>query len=147
MRLLAAFLWFVGTVLWLPWFAVVVRLAIDLFSGVPLSSSEYLNPAFIFIWPILGWTHWGIVSWWPAMALSAMAVTYLGWRFFWWEQDWRKTYSGPIVLFTILVPPCALWLLYRDARNRFLLRNSDLQHAVDEALEAIEPGPDIHVLN
>src|SRR4051812_9047473 len=113
MRLLVAILWSTATVMWLPWFAVVIRLAIDLFFGVPLISSEYLNPAFVFVWPTLGWLHWSIVSWWPALGLMAMALTYVGWRFFWWEQDWRVTHSTGNVILGVIAPPFSLYLLYR----------------------------------
>src|SRR5688500_19771911 len=91
-RLLVASLWSVATLLWLPWFAVFVRFLIDVAQGVPPARSDFLNPALVWIWPVRGWTAWGVVSWFPLMFVIALLLTYVGWRFFWWEQDWRVTH-------------------------------------------------------
>jgi len=138
MRLLTAFLWSAATLMWIPWFAVLVRFMVDLANGTAWADSQYLNPALIFVWPLRGWLHWGIVSWVPLVGVLAMLVVYIGWRFFWWEQDWRSSYSTSTVALSILVPPLALILLYRDARRRFTLRNAELREAAHEDVEAID---------
>ena len=140
MRLLVAILWSLATLLWLPWFAVLVRFLIDLALGVPPAQSAYLNPALIWVWPVRGWTAWGVVSWLPLMGLLAMALAYVGWRFFWWADDWRVTYRTPSVALSTLIPPLALTLLYRDARRRFRERNADLERATVDAIERLEGG-------
>jgi hypothetical protein len=140
MRLAVAILWSLATLMWLPWFAVLVRFIVDLASGTPFAVSEYLNPALIGIWPVRGWASWGIVSWVPILGASSMLMTYIGWRFFWWWDDWKVSYPTLPVVLSVLIPPLALILLYRDARRRFAQRNAELQQAVDDARESLSDG-------
>src|SRR4051812_15888113 len=124
--------------MWLPWFAVFVRLIVDLSMGIPVADSEYFSPALVPAWPTLGWLRWSMVSWLPIVALLAMLLVYVGWRFFWWADDWVPSYRTLQVVATILVPPLALLLLYRDTRARFARRNRSLQNEVDNALDRAE---------
>ena len=138
MRLAAAILWGLASLMWLPWAAVAVRFVVDLASGTPFSRSQFLNSALAPVWPRTSWLDWHIVSWVPLFALAAFGLAYAGWRLFWWERDWQRGYSGWLVSLSILVPPVALILLYRDARRRFRQRNAELQAAADEARERLE---------
>ncbi|MDQ3023990.1 MAG: hypothetical protein M3R04_06370, partial [bacterium] len=134
--LFVAILWSLCTLMWLPWFAVLVRFIVDLISGTPWSNSEYLGSALIAVWPERGWLSWEVVSYSPLLGVLAMLLTYLGWRIFWWERDWRPSYPATTVAAGVLIPPLSLLLLYLDARRRFRERNVSLQQAVDEALES-----------
>jgi hypothetical protein len=137
-RLFTTLLWSLASVIWLPWFLVFARLLVDLALGTPLTESEYLNPALVGMWPVLGWTQWGVISWLPIFALLAMGLVYIGWRFFWWADDWLPSYRTGTVVLTILIPPATLPLLLRDARHRFRQRNRGLQAGVDDALERVD---------
>lgn len=141
MRLITGILWTIATLLWLPWFTALVRFLVDLVMGVAPTESAFINPALVSLWPVRGWTAWGIVSWAPVAGIVGMLLTYTGWRFFWWADDWRVTYRTPAVVATVLAPPAALVLLYRDARARFRRMNSRLRAAADESLEEL-PQPD-----
>jgi hypothetical protein len=147
MRLAVAILWCIAAVIWLPWFALLVRLAVDVISGVPITYSEYLNPALVPVWPTYGWLHWSIVSWWPILALLAMALVYTGWRFLWWEQDWQRTHSTAAVALSVAVPPLAPIILYRDARRRFIQRNMNLQETVHSDVEALDDSDKLRLLS
>jgi small-conductance mechanosensitive channel len=110
-------------------------------AGTPLSYSEYLNPALVPVWPTMGWLRWSILSWWPILALLAMALTYLGWRLFWFAQDWVPSHTRAQVAASVLVPPLALVLAYRDARLRHLRSNARLELDVEEARAEVNSGP------
>jgi small-conductance mechanosensitive channel len=137
-RLITTVLWSLASIIWLPWFATQVRLVIDLASGVPLLDSDYFTQAFVPVWPIHSWYVWDFFSWIPLAALLAMLLVYIGWRFFWWADDWVPSYRLPAVVATMLIPPVSLFLLKRDTRRRFQQRNASLQNAVDDALERID---------
>ena len=138
MRLLTTFLWSLATIMWLPWFLVFARLIADLVMGVPLLESNFINPALVGIWPVHGWFYWGVISWLPIVALLAMLLVYIGWRFFWWADDWVPSYGTGTVVLTILLPPATLPLLFGDTRRRFQQRNRKLHRAVEDALERID---------
>jgi hypothetical protein len=136
-RLVVAFLWSFAAILWLPWCATFVRLLIDLATGVPLLSSDYFTQAFVPFWPVR-WYLWHVFSWLPVLPLLTAGLVYIGWRYFWWADDWVPSYRTPTVVLTMLVPPVAPFLLFRDARLRFHRRNAKLQVAVDDALDRID---------
>lgn len=137
MRLIITILWCVATVCWLPWFALLVRLLVDLGSGRSWDQTYFTVPALIGIWPKYGWLDWRIVSLWPLAALAGMALSAIGWRLYWREQDGLLTRPAWLVTCSIVVPPLAPLVMLADARRRHLARNAALEEAVSDARERL----------
>lgn len=144
MRLLCAALWFVATLLWLPWAAALVRLGIELAVGTPGSQANWLRMAFIGPWPLYSWLHWGIVSWYPLVGLLGMALSAATWRLYWPENDFRLPPRWKLGL-GIAVPPLSLGLLYFESRRRLeridatLLAEAHAERDAGLARGAIDP--------
>lgn len=132
-RIVPLLLWLVGSIMWLPWLVLLLRLLIDLALGVPLSDSRFLNPALVGFWPVLGWRHWQLVSWWPLLALLAVALSAWAWRLKAHMEDHLLYASGLGRLASTLIPPLALWLAYLEARQNRTVSNELLDEAVSEA--------------
>jgi hypothetical protein len=127
-RLLITAMWILGAILWLPWFALVIRLLVDVAGGTPLLQSDFINPALVGPWPTLGWGVWQVVSWYPVSAVLGMALVAVGWRIYWREQDFRLTRSPGIVALSIALPVVAPFIMLGDARRR--------QQQIDRRLSA-----------
>jgi hypothetical protein len=119
--------------MWLPWFVLFVRLLVDLALGVPLDDSRFLNPALVGVWPVLGWRHWQLVSWWPILALLAVMLSAWAWKLKARMEDYLLFTSGLGRLGSTLIPPLALWQAYSEARQNRAAKNELLDEAVTEA--------------
>jgi MFS family permease len=140
-RLFIAILWLLSSVMWLPWFALLIRLLVDVAMGASFTGSDYFVPTLMGPWPLRGWlAPWQVVSWYPVSAVTAMALTAFGWRLYWREQDFRLTRPVGLVVFSILVPPIAPLLLLGDVKRRFRIVNSELDGEVEDARQRIRYG-------
>jgi hypothetical protein len=136
-RLLTTILWCLAALLWLPWALLVIRLGIDLALGIPPGASDYLRPALVGVWPVHGWSSWGVVSWWPLAALAAMGLSALGWRLYWLDLDGLLPRGPRAVVLSISFPIAAPFLMYGDARRRHREKQQRLAQSTEEALEHI----------
>ena len=145
MRLIVTILWIVAAVCWLPWFALAIRLIVDIAAGTPWDYSNFVRPALMGIWPDIGlglWplerlARWRIVSLYPVSAFIGVVLVAAGWRVYWREQDGLLTRPAWLVTLSILVPPLAPLLMWGDARRRHLARETQLEADVREARERI----------
>jgi hypothetical protein len=134
-----------AALLWLPWFALMIRLAVDVMLGTPWEYSKFLQPALIGIWPQVGlglWPlerlfRWQIVSVYPVAAFFGAAISALGWRIYWREQDFRLTRAPWLVGFSIAVPPLAPFIMWSDARKRYLRIEHVLEADVVDARQRL----------
>jgi len=146
MRLIVTVLWLIAALCWLPWFALVIALLVDIISGTPWDQSNYLQTALMGIWPQLGmeitspltWLRWRIVSVYPVAAFIGVALSAVGWRIYWREQDGILTRSAWLVGLSIAVPVVAPFLMWGDARRRYLNREVILETEVLDARERLE---------
>lgn len=134
MRLIVTIVWCLAALLWLPWALLVVRWGVDLALGVAPAASAYFKPALLGIWPVHGWLSWGIVSWWPLGAATAMALSALGWRLYWLDLDGLLPRPPRVVLVSILIPLLAPFLMYGDARRRHAGKQAELSAEVEDTL-------------
>jgi hypothetical protein len=130
-------LWLLAALLWLPWALLALRLGLDLALaatpwGHSLAHSPFAGPvldALIvqFRWP--EWRHWHLAggyfiarvgSVYPWCALFACGLTAAGWRLYWLNEDGLLSAGPGLVAASIAVPPIAPFIMYRDARRRFL---------------------------
>lgn len=150
MRLIVTVLWIVAAVCWLPWFALLVRLIIDIAGGTPWDYSNFVRPALMGIWPQIGlglWplerlTRWQIVSLYPVCAFLGVALVAAGWRIYWREQDGRLTRPAGLVALSIIVPPLAPFLMWGDARRRHRERETALEAGVQDARDRLAATTD-----
>ena len=136
MRLVITIIWCLAALCWLPWALIFLRWLIDLALGASIAGSYFTRPALLGIWPVYGWLRpWAIVSVWPLCALLGMALSAVGWRIYWREQDGRLTRPASLVALSIILPPIAPLIMYQDARRRYAQREADLEGAVEDARE------------
>lgn len=133
MRLIVTIAWCLAALLWTPWLLLLVRLAVDLALGTPLSQSSFTAPVLMGLWPGYSWLSWRIVSWYPVSAVLGMVIAALGWRLYWWAEDYSLTRPVWLVVLSICCPLLCPFIMWRDARRRHLERQASLETAVDDA--------------
>lgn len=141
MRLIVTILWLIAALCWLPWFAMVLALLVDIARGTPWDYSNYVPNALMGIWPQIGlnllapttWLRWQIISVYPVCAFVAVLLSAGGWRIYWREQDGVLTRPAWLVGLSIAVPVVAPFLMWGDARRRYLGKEAELETAVQEA--------------
>jgi len=144
-RLLVTSLWILAAVCWLPWLALALRFAVGLALG---DQADYFPLAFMGVWPGLNmglWPVsrlllWRIVSWYPICACLGMALAAVGWRVYWREQDGILTRPAWLVALSIIVPPVAPFVMWADARRRYLQKEAELDNEVRDARDRIGIG-------
>jgi len=138
-------MWILAAVCWLPWFAMLVRYL----AGIALGDqAEYFRLVFMGVWPGLNmglWPlerlfYWQIVSWYPVSAVIGMALSAIGWRIYWREQDGILTRPAGLVVLSILVPLVAPFLMWGDARRRHRTKEAELDVNVVDARDRIGAG-------
>ena len=146
MRLIVTILWCLAALLWLPWALMFLRLIFDLATGTAWGQSFYVAPVFIGIWPVHGlFRPWEIVSWWPLSSLTGMLLSAAGWRIYWFDQDGIMTRPPTVIFLSIVLPVLAPFIMYGDARRRYIERELELDGSVNEAVEQLgeqEKSPD-----
>ena len=139
MRLIVTILWCLAALIWLPWALMFLRLVYDLATGTPWAQSFYVAPVFVGIWPVHGLFHpWSVVSMWPLACLAGMALSALGWRIYWFDLDGILTRPPFIVFLSIVLPVLAPFIMYGDARRRYLEQEMALDDSMNEALEQVD---------
>jgi len=138
-------LWLLAALLWLPWFALVIRLAVDVMLGTSWEYSKFLQPAMMGIWPQVGmglWPlerlfRWQIESVYPVAAFFGAAISAIGWRVYWREQDFRLTRAPWLVGLSIAMPLLAPFIMWSDARKRYLRIEHVLEADVVDARQRL----------
>jgi hypothetical protein len=138
-------LWLCAALMWLPWFALVLRYLLDIALGADPRYSDFLKPAFVGLWPKVGFgiwppvqlLYWKVVSWFPVTAVLAMAVVLLGWRIYYIERGFLLTRTRGWLLLSTLVPPVAPFLAWFDARLWHDAREEELEAEVQDARERL----------
>jgi hypothetical protein len=155
MRLATTIFWLIGTLLWLPWALLVLRLALDLALlatpwGHSWNNSAYAGPVadmllVQFRWPdLVGWHLAGgyfiarVGSLYPWCALAGCALTALGWRLYWINEEGLLNYGPGAIAASILLPPLAPLMMYRDARRRYFQSEAQLAAARVDAQRRME---------
>jgi len=129
--------WLLAAVLWLPWALLALRLGLDLALvatpwGHTFAHSPYAGAVFDallvqFRWP--EWYHWHLAggffnarigSLYPWCALAGCVLTALGWRLYWINEEGLLSASRGQIAASIILPPLASFIMYRDARQRYL---------------------------
>ncbi len=134
MRLIVTILWGIAALCWLPWSFLLIRFLVDIAMGTPLMESSYLPLLVQGLWPrwqVLG--VWYIHSWFPVSAFIGSALTALGWRIYWVSEGYRLTRPVAQIVFSILVPPYAVYLMFDDSRRRHNEREMELAHESEDA--------------
>ncbi len=137
-RLIITIAWCLAALMWTPWALLLVRLLIDLALGTPLSQSDFTAPVLLGIWPGYSWLSWRIVSWYPVSAVLGMIIAALGWRLYWWNENYALSRPGWVVVLSICCPVLCPFIMWRDARRRYFKRQTSLECAVDDARERLQ---------
>jgi hypothetical protein len=154
-RLITTLLWLLAALLWAPWALLVLRWLLDLaLVATPLghsfAASSFTGPVLDLLLVQFRWPEWynghlvggyfiaRIGSLYPWCALAACGLTALGWRLYWINEEGLIDASAGLVALSILVPPVAPLLMYRDARRRFLRAERELAAARLDAQRRLE---------
>ena len=142
MRLAITILWCLGALFWLPWLLMLLRYIVDLALGTAWNESDYLVYVLGGVRPqyrVLG--PWTIASFIPLGALFGSLLTALGWRLYWQDVEGMVTRPAWFIWLSILVPPLAPLVMWRDARARYLRKESELAADVGDAQKPAHPPP------
>lgn len=139
MRLIVTLIWCLGAICWLPWAALAVRLAVDLLQGTPWEQSYFVKPVLVALWPKAGLLQpWSITSVWPLAALTGVALSAVGWRIYWVEQQGVLTRPAAVVALSVVIPALAPLVMLADARRRHARREAELDGEVVDARRRLE---------
>ena len=145
MRLITTILWVSGALCWFPWLLLLVALGLELAQGVGWDKSVYSRPALIGIWPgvTFGWwplwrlLSWQIISMWPICAALGMALSALGWRIYWLDQEGIMPRPAWQVGLSIALPVMAPFIMWQDALRRHRRIETRLDNEVQDARSRI----------
>lgn len=141
MRLITTILWVIGALCWFPWLLLLIALCIELALGVSWDQSVYARPALSGIWPgvSFGWwplwrlLSWQIISMWPISAVCGMALSAIGWRLYWIDQDAIMPRPAWQVAVSIAAPVIAPFIMWQDALHRHRIKETRLEREVQDA--------------
>jgi hypothetical protein len=149
-------LWLAAAASWLPWALIAARLLADLALGLftPAGHSWSQSP---FVAPVcdalvlqFGWPHWEgghFVGGWltarvgsifPWLAFMGCTLVAAGWRLLWLAEEGRLRYGPPAIAASILLPPLAAVLIFRDSRWRYEAAEARLETDRQEALSRLK---------
>jgi hypothetical protein len=160
MRLIVTLLWLLAGMLWLPWALLALRLLLDLLLGVTpglthlghaWAASPYSPPVVDLLilnyrLPhfdehkhfIHGWFTARMGSMYAWAALAGCALTAAGWRLYWIGEEGLLRHGARAIAASVLVPPLASVLMYRDAQLRYRAAEAELAGARQDALRRLQ---------
>jgi hypothetical protein len=140
MRIAPLGLWLLGSIFWLPWALLLLRLLADLALGTPPADSSFTAPLFFALRPHYGWRDWRVDSWFPICALLGMGMSAVAWRITWLLRDALLRRNAAQILLSVAIPPLALYFAWRDAKADHFERNLELEEAAQDARDRLAQG-------